>query len=108
MDRLLDVGTKETVLHASLPLLVEALEWIAAGIDLFAILLLVIGALRFMAGFIRAELRRDSGQRLRTSNRARLELGKEGGGAGGGKSFILQPWTSKSAFWFKMAFRGLG
>ncbi|KEJ98003.1 Uncharacterized membrane protein [Pseudosulfitobacter pseudonitzschiae] len=75
MDRLLDLGTKETVLHASLPLLVEVLEWIAAGIDLFAILLLVIGALRFMVGFIRAELRRDSRQRLRTSNRARLELG---------------------------------
>lgn len=69
-------GAGEGVLHAEFPLLVEGLEWVAAGIDLFSILLLLVGALRFMAGVVRAELSRDETRRLRGTNRERVELGR--------------------------------
>jgi len=53
---------KESLLHAEFPGLVEALTWVEAGIDLFAIAVMLIGVARFMAEFLRSE----------TSGRARL------------------------------------
>jgi uncharacterized membrane protein len=67
---------REGVLHDALPWLVAALEWVAAGIDLLGILLLLIGAARFVGGVARAELRRDNDARVRGLNRERVELGR--------------------------------
>lgn len=53
---------KESLLHAEFPGLVEALTWVEAGIDLFAIAVMLIGVVRFMAEFLRSE----------TAGRARL------------------------------------
>ncbi len=68
--------TEEGVLHRHLGPLVEALEWIAAGIDLFAIALLLLGAARFIVGVARAEFRREDSERVQRTNRERIELGR--------------------------------
>ncbi len=68
--------TEEGVLHGHLGPLVEALEWIAAGIDLFAIALLLLGAARFIVGVARAEFRREDSERVQRTNRERIELGR--------------------------------
>ena len=49
-------GGKESLLHAHLPALVKGLGWVEAGIDLFAITVMLIGVLRFLASFLRAEM----------------------------------------------------
>ncbi|KUF09106.1 DUF1622 domain-containing protein [Pseudoponticoccus marisrubri] len=74
MASLVDLGAQETVLHGHLPLLVAALEWIAAGIDLCAIALLVLGALRFILSVAPSELV-PAGERRAAMNEARLQLG---------------------------------
>ncbi len=75
MDKLLDMEAEGGVLHGQLPWLVEALEWAAALIDLCAIALLLIGALRFIAGVARAEFQRGT-ERVSRTNRVRIELGR--------------------------------
>lgn len=65
-------GTR--VLHGELPGLVHALEWLAAGIDVLAILVMGLGAIRFALRFAVAETRRGTA-RLRGMSEARLELG---------------------------------
>ncbi len=76
MEGVWEFGRGEGVLHREFGWLVEALEYVAAGIDLFAILLLLVGAVRFMLGVTRAELSRDETRRLRGTNRERIELGR--------------------------------
>ncbi|MBP1805869.1 DUF1622 domain-containing protein [Rubellimicrobium aerolatum] len=76
MEALARIGRGEGVLHRDFGWLVEALEYVAAGIDLFAILLLLVGALRFVGGVTRAELSGDDARRLRGTNRERVELGR--------------------------------
>lgn len=76
MNGLLDMATEETVLHAHFAWLIAVLEWAAAAIDIFAILLLLIGAGRFLFGFVAAELARDGATRVRRMNRERIELGR--------------------------------
>ncbi len=76
MESVWEMGRGEGVLHREFGWLVEALEYVAAGIDLFAILLLLIGAVRFMAGVARAELSREESKRLKGTNRERIELGR--------------------------------
>jgi uncharacterized membrane protein len=67
-------GGKESLLHAHLPALVEALTWVEAGIDLFAITVMLIGVMRFVADFLRAET---SGQgRIAAIDESRIELGR--------------------------------
>ena len=73
---LFDAETEETILHSELGWLVHALEWAAAVIDLFAIALLLVGAVRFGAGWIVSETRRDGVERTRKMNRERIELGR--------------------------------
>lgn len=75
-DSLLDLETDETILHAEFQWLVVALEWAAAAIDLFAILLLVVGFVRFATGWLAAEVTRDGVERVRGMNRERIELGR--------------------------------
>lgn len=66
-------GTR--VLHSELPGVVTVLEWVAAGIDVLAVAVMVVGALRFAAGFLRSEIGRGA-DRLRIMSTARLELGR--------------------------------
>ena len=73
---LLDFETGEGVLHGHFGWLIGILEWIAAIIELAAIALLILGAIRFIVGVFRAELRRDGPERVRKTNRERIELGR--------------------------------
>lgn len=68
--------TREGVLHEALPWLVTLLDWVAAGIDLCAILLLLVGAARFIVGVAASELKREGSSRVRGTNRERVELGR--------------------------------
>jgi uncharacterized membrane protein len=70
------IGAGEGVLHREFPALVEALEWVAAGIDLFGILLLLVGGIRFILGVAWAEVARRGDARVRGMNRQRVELGR--------------------------------
>ncbi len=73
---LFDLETEETVLHANFEWLVELLEWAAAIIDVFAILLLLLGGIRFIAGVAVAEFARRGPERVHKMNRERIELGR--------------------------------
>lgn len=76
MESLIEFNARESILHAQFPWLVRGLEWIAAGIDLAAIVLIVIGAARFVLGVARAELSADATTRVQRTNRRRIELGR--------------------------------
>lgn len=76
MDGLALGTAREGVLHEALPWLVSLLDWLAAGIDLCAILLLLVGALRFIGGVAASEVRRDGSARVRGMNHERVELGR--------------------------------
>ncbi len=76
MGSIWELGAEKGVLYDHLGWLVHALEWVAAAIDLCAIALLLIGAARFIAGVARAEFRRDDSERVRRTNRERIELGR--------------------------------
>jgi uncharacterized membrane protein len=65
---------KESLLHADFPGLVEALTWVGAGIDLFAIIVMLIGVLRFVGGFLSAEV--SGADRLARLDTARIQLGR--------------------------------
>lgn len=65
---------KESMLHAEFPGLVEVLTWVEAGIDLIAIAVMLIGVLRFVAGFLRAETAGPA--RIGAIDTARIELGR--------------------------------
>ena len=73
----LDYAREGGVLHGELVWLIHALEWAATAIDLFAILVLLIGGVRFVVGFVQAEFAfRDDLRRVRGVNRERVELGR--------------------------------
>jgi uncharacterized membrane protein len=63
-------------LHAELAWLVDALEWASTAIDLVAIAIMLIGALRFTLGFFAAEVRADAVARVQGIDRNRMELGR--------------------------------
>ena len=52
------------------------LEWLAALIALLAIAVMLIGTVRFLVGFIRAETLKTEANRARIINRERVELGR--------------------------------
>lgn len=76
MGSLYDLEAEGGVLHGSFPWLVHAFEWLAAFIDIAAILLLLVGATRFIAGVVVAEFHRQDAERVRKTNRERIELGR--------------------------------
>lgn len=76
MESLITMEAEGGILHGHLHWLIVVLEWCAALIDLAAIALLLIGALRFIAGVIRAELTRQGRERVRRTNAERIELGR--------------------------------
>jgi uncharacterized membrane protein len=76
MDALPGIAVTEGVLHSDLQGLVLVLEWIAAAIAILAIMVMLIGTARFLAGFVRAETLRAEANRARIINRERVELGR--------------------------------
>jgi uncharacterized membrane protein len=73
---LFDFEAEETVLHANFEWLIHLLEWAAAIIDIFAIIILILGGIRFIAGIAVAEIARRGPERVRKTNRERIELGR--------------------------------
>lgn len=76
MDGSWHISATEGILHTELQGLVLVLEWIAAVIALLAIIVMLIGTLRFLAGFVRAETLKAEANRARIINRERVELGR--------------------------------
>ena len=75
MDGLLGTGDRGG-LHSLWPGLVDVLDLLAVGVDLCAIAILLLGALRFVVTFLRAELTRDARLRGDTIARDRIALGR--------------------------------
>ncbi|MCZ4366915.1 MULTISPECIES: DUF1622 domain-containing protein [Sulfitobacter] len=76
MENLIELKTEGGVLHHFLPWLIEGFEIMAAVIDIAAILLLLIGAARFLTGVTIAEIAKKGAERVRRTNRERIELGR--------------------------------
>jgi uncharacterized membrane protein len=76
MDGLADLGVDRSVLHENFSGLVTLLDWVAALLVLLAILVMLIGVVRFGIGFVHAEVTRDSDERARVINMERVELGR--------------------------------
>lgn len=76
MEGLANLRIDRSVLHEHFEGLITALDWIAAIIVLAAIVVMLIGVLRFGIGFVRAEVTRDSEERARVINMERVELGR--------------------------------
>lgn len=76
MDRLDAISGTEGLLHSELAGLVLGLEWVAAFVDVLAILVMLIGTVRFVVGFVEAEVKREEAKRARVINRERVELGR--------------------------------
>ena len=74
--RFLDFVREDSVLHGQVDWLVHGLEYAATGIDIFACFILLIGGLRFVAGFAMAEVSGDALRRVRGVNAERVELGR--------------------------------
>ena len=72
----LDYVREDSILHGQVDWLVLTLEYAAAGIDIFACLILLVGGIRFVLGFLKAEISRDDAIRVRGVNRERVELGR--------------------------------
>ena len=74
--RFLDFVREDSVLHGQVDWLVHGLEYAAAGIDIFACFILLIGGIRFVLGFVLAEVSNDELKRVRGVNTERVELGR--------------------------------
>jgi uncharacterized membrane protein len=73
---LAELSATRGMLHGELAGLAHALEWVSSGIDLASIAIMLIGSLRFIAGFVGAELAGEAAERLRRIDRHRMELGR--------------------------------
>ncbi|GGL73077.1 DUF1622 domain-containing protein [Wenxinia marina] len=76
MGGLFDLEAEGGILHGHFAWLVTGFEWLAAIIDIAAILLLLVGAIRFIAGVTMAEISRKDAARVRKTNAERIELGR--------------------------------
>ncbi len=76
MNSVLDLEADQGVLHGQFGWLVDILEWAAVAIDLAAIALILIGAVRFILGVAAAEIARRGTERVEKTNRQRIELGR--------------------------------
>lgn len=76
MGSLFGHRASEGVLHEHFGWLIRGLEWVSAVIELAAIALLIIGSARFIAGVAMAEVARRGPERVRKTNRERIELGR--------------------------------
>lgn len=65
-----------SALNTDYPVVIHVLEHVAAWVDVFAILIMLIGTLRFLFGFLRAETKMAAPVRARIINGERIELGR--------------------------------
>jgi uncharacterized membrane protein len=63
-------------LQGELARLAHGLEWVISGIDLASIAIMLVGSLRFIAGFVKAEVSGDAALRVKRIDRERMELGR--------------------------------
>ncbi len=63
-------------LQGELARLAHGLEWVISGIDLASIAIMLVGSLRFVVGFVKAELSGDAAERVKRIDRERMELGR--------------------------------
>lgn len=71
-----DYVRDDTILHGQIDWLVRGMEYAATAIDIFGCIILLIGGLRFIWGFVRAEFSRDTETRVKGVNMERVELGR--------------------------------
>jgi len=76
MGSLIDLEQEGGVLHGQFHWLVELLEWAAAVVDIAAIALILLGAVRFIIGVAIAEVAKRGAERVNKTNRERIELGR--------------------------------
>lgn len=76
MEGLPQIAATEGILHTRMQGLVLVLEWAAAIVAILAVAVILIGTLRFLAGFALAETRGAEADRARIINRERVELGR--------------------------------
>jgi uncharacterized membrane protein len=76
MRSIVELEASGGVLHDRFDWLITALDWVSAAIELAAIALLVVGALRFAIGVATAEIARSGTERVTRTNRERIELGR--------------------------------
>ncbi|WP_371157776.1 DUF1622 domain-containing protein [Jannaschia sp. 2305UL9-9] len=74
--RFLDYVREDSILHGQVDWIVHGMEWAATAIDIFGCIILLIGAARFVWGFLRAEISREAQARVRGVNAERVELGR--------------------------------
>jgi uncharacterized membrane protein len=75
-ETLEDLAAAPGPLHGELAWLAHALEWASTAIDLVAIAIMLIGAVRFTLGFAAAEVRANVEARVQGIDRHRAELGR--------------------------------
>lgn len=76
MDMLNEVAATPGLLQGELARLAHLLEWVISGIDLASIGIMLIGSVRFIIGFAKAEVSGDPVERVRRIDRGRMELGR--------------------------------
>ena len=77
MDGILNqIAASPGPLQGELARLAHGLEWVIAGIDLASIAIMLIGSLRFIVGFVKAEVSGDAAERVKRIDRERMELGR--------------------------------
>lgn len=64
------------IVQMHLPALADLLEWVAAGIELAAVAILLLGFARFATTFLTAELAAAAGDRARAQNAGRILLAR--------------------------------
>jgi uncharacterized membrane protein len=75
-ETLEDLAAAPGPLHGELAWLAHALEWASTAIDLVAIAIMLIGAIRFMLGFLTSEVSGEPVTRVHGIDRSRMELGR--------------------------------
>ena len=76
VETLIEVEAKEGILHTRLEALLPVIEWLAAIIEVFAIIVLLIGVSRYLSCFVRAEVASTHDTRLSRLYHGRLDLGR--------------------------------
>lgn len=76
MDKLLEVKAGDSVLHHQLEILGLAFEWTATGLEVFAILVMLIGVVRYLLSFVAAETASGHDKRVEKLHIARVDLGR--------------------------------
>ena len=77
MDGILNqVAATPGLLQGELARVARGLVWVISGIDLASIAIMLIGSVRFVVGFVKAETSGDADLRVKRIDRERMELGR--------------------------------